>query len=131
MVTKIIGPHERKLTDGFLKLQSHYLFREHFCRVARANEKGVVEGVVKFSRSNFLVPVPRVKDFDELNAMLFDKWTEVFGSERLTGALLDRLTHKCHILEANGESHRLRQAKKRSKIRSPRKQFPKQKETQI
>ncbi len=73
MVTKIIGPHERKLTDGFLKLQSHYLFREHFCRVARANEKGVVEGVVKFSRSNFLVPVPQVKDFNELNAMLFDK----------------------------------------------------------
>jgi transposase len=73
MVTKIIGAHERELTDGFLKLQSHYLFKEHFCRVARANEKGVVEGVVKFARSNFMVPVPRVKDFDELNAMLRDK----------------------------------------------------------
>ncbi len=45
----------------------------------------------------------------------FEEWTEVFGSERLTGALLDRLTHRCHILEANGESYRLRQAKKRSK----------------
>ena len=44
----------------------------------------------------------------------FEEWTEVFGSERLTGALLDRLTHKCHILEANGESFRLRHAKKRS-----------------
>jgi len=42
----------------------------------------------------------------------FEEWTEVFGSERLTGALLDRLTHKCHILEANGDSYRLRQAKK-------------------
>ncbi len=73
MVTKIIGSHERQLTDGFLKLQSHYLFREHFCRVARPNEKGVVEGVIKFARSNFLVPVPQVKDFNELNAMLFDK----------------------------------------------------------
>jgi transposase len=30
LVSKIIGPHERKLTDDFLKLQSHYLFREHF-----------------------------------------------------------------------------------------------------
>jgi DNA replication protein DnaC len=50
----------------------------------------------------------------------FDEWTEVFGSERLTGALLDRLTHRCHILEANGESFRLRQAKKKSKPR-PRK----------
>ena len=48
----------------------------------------------------------------------FDEWTEVFGSERLTGALLDRLTHRCHILEANGESYRLRQAKKKSKPHS-------------
>lgn len=45
----------------------------------------------------------------------FEQWTEVFGSERLTGALLDRLTHRCHIIEANGESYRLRQAKKRTK----------------
>jgi DNA replication protein DnaC len=44
----------------------------------------------------------------------FEQWTEIFGSERLTGALLDRLTHNCHILEANGQSYRLRQAKKRS-----------------
>ncbi len=43
----------------------------------------------------------------------FDEWTEIFGSERLTGALLDRLTHHVHILELNGESYRLRQAKKR------------------
>lgn len=45
----------------------------------------------------------------------FDAWTEVMGSERLTGALLDRLTHRVHILEANGESFRLRQAKLRQK----------------
>ena len=38
----------------------------------------------------------------------FDKWTEVFGSERLTGALPDRLTHHVHILEMNGESYRLK-----------------------
>ena len=43
----------------------------------------------------------------------FDEWTEVFGSERLTGALLDRLTHHVHILEMNGESYRLKQSKKR------------------
>ena len=54
----------------------------------------------------------------------FEQWTEVFGSERLAGALLDRITHRCHILEANGESYRLRQAKKRSKRRSERKQNP-------
>ena len=43
----------------------------------------------------------------------FNEWTEVFGSERLTGALLDRLTHHVHILEMNGESFRLIQSKKK------------------
>ena len=43
----------------------------------------------------------------------FDEWTEVFGSERLTGALLDRLTHHVHILEMNGESYRLNQSRNR------------------
>ena len=41
----------------------------------------------------------------------FDEWTEVFGAERLTGAILDRLTHHVHSLEMNGESYRLRQSK--------------------
>jgi len=45
----------------------------------------------------------------------FDEWTSVFGSERLTGALLDRLTHHVHILEMNGESFRLKHSRKRSK----------------
>ena len=45
----------------------------------------------------------------------FDEWTEVFGSERLTGALLDRLTHHVHILEMNGDSYRLNQSKKQRK----------------
>jgi len=40
----------------------------------------------------------------------FDEWTSTFGSERLTGALLDRLTHHVHILEMNGESYRLKQS---------------------
>jgi DNA replication protein DnaC len=43
----------------------------------------------------------------------FDEWTIVFGSERLTGALLDRLTHQVHILEMNGDSYRLKQSKQR------------------
>jgi DNA replication protein DnaC len=43
----------------------------------------------------------------------FENWTEVMGSERLTGALLDRVTHRVHIIEANGESYRLRDSKKR------------------
>ena len=40
----------------------------------------------------------------------FDEWTEMFGSERLTGALLDRLTHHVHIIEMNGDSYRLKRS---------------------
>ncbi|NIP14295.1 MAG: ATP-binding protein [Gammaproteobacteria bacterium] len=49
----------------------------------------------------------------------FDEWTEILGSERLTGALLDRLTHHVHILEMNGDSYRLKQSQKRRKSPKP------------
>ena len=45
----------------------------------------------------------------------FEEWTETFGSERLTGALLDRLTHHVSILEMNGVSYRLAQSRKATK----------------
>ena len=44
----------------------------------------------------------------------FENWTQILGNERMTGALLDRITHRVHI-EANGDSYRLRDAKKRAK----------------
>jgi len=68
-VRKILGK-ERRLTQGFLQLKSHYLFDHHFCRVARGNEKGVVEGQVKYTRLNYFVPVPQVRDRKELNTRL-------------------------------------------------------------
>ena len=46
----------------------------------------------------------------------FERWAEVLGSERLTGAALDRLTHRCHILEASGESYRLQDARRRKGV---------------
>ena len=49
----------------------------------------------------------------------FDEWTEVFGSERLTGALLDRLTHHVHILEMNGESYRLKRSRENAAAQAP------------
>jgi DNA replication protein DnaC len=51
----------------------------------------------------------------------FEQWTEVLGNEQLTGALLDRITHRVHIIEANGESYRLKDAKKR---RQPKHENP-------
>ena len=45
----------------------------------------------------------------------FDEWNTTFGEERLTGALLDRLTHHVHILEMNGQSYRLAQSRSKRK----------------
>ena len=49
----------------------------------------------------------------------FDEWTGVFGSERLTGALLERLTHHVHILEMNGESYRLKRSRENAAAQAP------------
>ena len=46
----------------------------------------------------------------------FQEWTKIFGCERLTGALLDRLTHHVHILEMNRESYRLAQSKQKKSL---------------
>ena len=51
------------------------------------------------------------------NNLPFEQWIEVMGSERLTGAFLDRLTHRVHILEANGQSYRLLDSKRRQTSR--------------
>ena len=54
----------------------------------------------------------------------FDEWTSVFGAERLTGALLDRLTHHVHILEMNGESYRLKTSRRRQRQHATTDQLP-------
>ncbi len=72
LVAGILGVHKRTLTTGFLQLVSHYLFEPHFCTIRRGNEKGVVEGIVKYSRLNFLVPVPQVGSLEKLNTKLVE-----------------------------------------------------------
>jgi transposase len=79
MVAQVLLNHQRKLTDGFLQLQSHYLFKEHFCNVRRGNEKGVVESMVRYTRSNFMVPVPEVRSLDELNRKLEERCRDELG----------------------------------------------------
>ncbi len=69
-VAKIVGRRGDKPTDEFLRLQSHYLHKHHFCLVRRPNEKGHTEGLVKFSRSNFMVPIPQFDDFEQFNEKL-------------------------------------------------------------
>jgi transposase len=86
---------ERKLTDGFLRLQSHYNFTEHFCLVRRPNEKGHVETLVGFSRRNFMVPVPKVEMIEQLNLHLetccqADLLRTLRGKEKSKGKLLEQ-----------------------------------------
>jgi transposase len=72
-VIQVLKGRERKLTREFLRLQSHYLFQEHFCLVRRANEKGHVERLIGFARRNFLVPVPQVESLAALNQHLRER----------------------------------------------------------
>ena len=67
-VAKICGDGTRERTRAFTELVSHYLFQDRFARPARGNDKGKVEGLVKFARNNFMVPVPVAANFDVLNA---------------------------------------------------------------
>jgi hypothetical protein len=69
-VAKILGGEQRQRTRAFSELQSHYLFADKFGRPAKGNDKGKVEGLVGYARRNFMVPVPRVQSWDELNAHL-------------------------------------------------------------
>jgi transposase len=69
-VARIVGRRGEKPTREFLRLQSHHLYQHHFCLVRRPNEKGHTEGLVKFARRNFMVPVPRFDDFEEFNQKL-------------------------------------------------------------
>ena len=72
-VAKILGDGKRERTRAFTELCSHYLFRDRFARPAKGNDKGKVEGLVKFSRRHFMVPVPHAASFDDLNAMLEER----------------------------------------------------------
>ena len=69
-VAKIVGRRGKTPTREFLRLQSHYLYDHHFCLVRRPNEKGHTEGLVGFSRRNFMVPIPEFDDFEEFNRKL-------------------------------------------------------------
>jgi len=69
-VARILGDRTRVRTRRFTELQSHYLFDDKFGRPARGNDKGNVEGMVGYTRRNFMVPAPRYDSFDDLNAHL-------------------------------------------------------------
>jgi len=92
-VANILGSRDREVTQEFGRLRSYHLFASHFCLVRRPNEKGHVERLVEYARSNFLVPVPAVACLDELNgrltaACLRDQGRAVRGKSGTVAGLL-------------------------------------------
>jgi transposase len=61
---------DRRLTERFRRLRSHYLFRTRFCNVASAHEKGHVENLVRLTQRRFMTPVPEVASLAQLNEHL-------------------------------------------------------------
>jgi hypothetical protein len=70
---RITGDGERVATLAFTGLKSHFLFDARFGRPGKGNDKGKVEGLVKYARRNFMTPIPEAQSFDELNARLLER----------------------------------------------------------
>ena len=90
-VKEILEGRNREEQTHFISFRSHYLFDSRFCTPGQGHEKGGVESDVGYSRRNFLVPLPEVADFDELNALLLaachdDDLRIVERSEQTIGA---------------------------------------------
>jgi transposase len=72
-VAKILGDGERRRTQAFNELVSHFLFADRFGRPGKGNDKGKVEGLVKFMRLNYLTPIPHAPSIEALNARLIER----------------------------------------------------------
>lgn len=82
-----------KEQESFYRFRAHYAFEVSFCNAGAGHEKGLVENLVGWARRNILVPVPEVKDFTELNALLLERCQRylehtIRGREANVGELL-------------------------------------------
>ena len=94
-VARIRGDGKRQRTRVFSELRSHYLFEDRFGRPGKGNDKGKVEGIVGYCRRNFLVPMPRFRNFDALNTHLeaccAKRWAEQLrGHDQTVSERLER-----------------------------------------
>lgn len=69
-VHKVLKGRNRVEQQAFIALKSHYIYEASFCNVAKGNEKGGVEALVKYAEQNFMVPLPEVNSLEELNVFL-------------------------------------------------------------
>ena len=92
-MAKILGDGARRRTQAFTELVSHFLFVDRFGHPGRGNDKGKVEGLVKFMRLNYLTPVPHAPSIEALNARLLERCLgrqkdRAGGCERTSGERL-------------------------------------------
>ena len=96
------GAHARKQA-GYAALAAHYGFEAIFCNPASGNEKGLVEGLVGYSRRNTCVPVPKVESMEELNCLLREKCRkylshQIRGKKNNVGSMLAEEKEKLYPL---------------------------------
>lgn len=90
-VLAVLKGHTRREQQAFIAFRSHYLFESHFCTPGQGHEKGSVEHGVGYGRRNFLVPIPQVASYAELNTLLLarceaDDARQVEGQPQTIGA---------------------------------------------
>ena len=83
-VEKIFKGRSRKLQESYERFRAYYNFKAHFCNRGQAHEKGGVEGLVGYSRRNFMVPMPQVESLEALNAHLLAECA-AYGDHRISG----------------------------------------------
>ena len=83
-VSEGFGLHA-KATAGYRSFAAHYAFRTDFCNIASGNEKGLVENLVGYARRNFMVPVPRIRTIEGLNAMLINACVQYREEHHVAG----------------------------------------------
>lgn len=113
LVTKLLERREERQLERFnQQLERHHLIildELGYVPFSKAGSELLFEVVSRaYERTSLIVTTN----------LPFEDWTEVMGSQRLTGALLDRLTHRIHIIEANGVSYRLKDARRRRRNRT-------------
>jgi len=83
-VRKVLVGKDRILQKEFIKFRAYYNFTARFCTPGEGHEKGGVEGLVGYSRRNYMVPVPKAENLEDLNRMLLQE-CQAYGDHRISG----------------------------------------------
>ncbi|MDM8515603.1 IS21 family transposase [Desulfobacterales bacterium HSG16] len=83
-VRKVLLGKDRQLQESFEKFKAFYNFEARFCNVGQGHEKGGVEGLVGYSRRNYMVPIPHAESFAKLNEKILQECLN-YGSHRISG----------------------------------------------